>query len=91
MFRGRRVRARPTWPRPWRWPPAGNAVVWRFATTADLVTELIESKERNELGRMVARWSRCELIVRMSGARVRDMKVEVKRPDEFPNSPRNAR
>lgn len=35
----------------------------RFATTADLVTELIESKERNELGRVVTRWSRYELIV----------------------------
>jgi DNA replication protein DnaC len=35
----------------------------RFVTTADLVTELIESRERNELGRLVARWSRYELIV----------------------------
>ena len=35
----------------------------RFVTTADLVTELIESRERNELGRVVARWSRYELIV----------------------------
>jgi DNA replication protein DnaC len=35
----------------------------RFTTMADLVTELIESKERNELGRVVGRWSRYELIV----------------------------
>jgi DNA replication protein DnaC len=35
----------------------------RFTTMADLVTELIESKERNELSRVVGRWSRYELIV----------------------------
>lgn len=35
----------------------------RFTTTAELVTELVESQERGELGRVVARWSRYELIV----------------------------
>lgn len=35
----------------------------RFTTMADLVTELIKSKERNELGPVVGRWSRYELIV----------------------------
>lgn len=35
----------------------------RFTTAAELITELVEAKSRNELGRVVARWTRYELLI----------------------------
>ena len=35
----------------------------RFATTAGLVTELVEAKQRHELSRALGRWGRLDLIV----------------------------
>src|SRR5262249_33368735 len=35
----------------------------RFATVAEIVNELIEARQRNELSRVVNRWTRYELIV----------------------------